>query len=532
MLKKLLFIVLASILFGCNNKPKVSYEFLNDKNLSNDKKIALIFKNDYLNQYGFQKDEVDWLKDLYKINNDKPFFCNDSSLSVNGKSNIEILKNNLAFGIPQNRLKINYNKNPHPLLAEIYLCLNTSRILHDLNNGIINFKEKKYMPNKLITPAEFIQNLKQLDTISLSQLFLKQGPADTNYRFLASHLYDFFYKYPADTNSFNLKEIEKETITANSRICTVLIKKGYLQKNTSSIENVIKALHQFQKDNGLAEEEKINTNTILALNESSSNKLLRAAISLDKIRQSKIHQAKYVRINIPEYKLYFYANDSLKSVHRIVVGKTTNQTPELTSKINRIVAFPYWKVPYSICKDEALPAIKKNITYLAKNHFKIYKNAVEINPATVNWKKMTSFPYSLIQQPGVYNSLGIMKFEFANIFSVYVHDTPSKSLFNRSVRNFSHGCMRCENPIELARIMLENDIIDNKPSKFTSDSLDTVMFKQLNRSIFLKVSIPIFVYYQSVVADRNKLVFHLDIYKRDDEYLNLLKTASKYPVNS
>jgi murein L,D-transpeptidase YcbB/YkuD len=92
--------------------------------------------------------------------------------------------------------------------------------------------------------------------------------------------------------------------------------------------------------------------------------------------------------------------------------------------------------------------------------------------------------------------------------------------------------MRCENPVELARIMLENDIVDDKPIEFTSDSLDTVMIKQLNRRIILNVSIPIFVYYQSVVADRNKLVFHLDIYKRDDEYLNLLKTASKYPVNS
>jgi murein L,D-transpeptidase YcbB/YkuD len=305
-----------------------------------------------------------------------------------------------------------------------------------------------------------------------------------------------------------------------------LFSKGYLNSKNASDEELKNALNRFQRDNGLTEEIKINTNTITALSESNKTKILRAAISLDKIRQSKIHQAKYVRINIPEYKLYFYANDSLKSMHRIIVGKNTSQTPELTSKINKIVAFPFWKVPYSICKDEALPAIKKNIAYLNNNHYKIYKDAVEINPATINWKKMTYFPYILIQQPGNFNSLGIMKFEFANNFSVYVHDTPSKSLFNRSVRNFSHGCMRCENPLKLGRIMLENDIVGNKPTKFTSDSLDTVMLSQSNRSIFLKVSIPIYVYYQTVVADRNKLVFYLDIYKRDDEYLNLLKTAS------
>ena len=532
MSKNLLFIIITLVLVACSAKPKKIDDFLNNKKLSNQKKLALIFKNNYLDQIGFNKYEIDWLREIYKQNNNKPLFCNDSSLTELGLVSIESLKEPLSFGIPDNRLKAYASKSLHPIIKELYLCINSSRIFYDLNNGIINFENKTIKPSQLIHPDEFISKINQLDTTNLDQLFLNQGPTDTNYRFLATHIYNFCKSYPLDTNSFDLNLLDSEVVTASFRLTNVLFSKGYLKSKTRTDEQLKSALNRFQRDNGLPEEIKINKNTIVALGESNKTKIRRAAISLDKIRQSKIHQAKYVRINIPEYKLYFYANDSLKSVHRIVVGKTTNQTPELTSKINRIVAFPFWKVPYSICKDEVLPAIKKNSAYLNKNHYKIYKNAVEINPATVNWKKMTSFPYSLIQQPGVFNSLGIMKFEFANSFSVYVHDTPSKSLFNRSVRNFSHGCMRCENPVELARIMLENDVVDDKPIKFTSDSLDTVMFKQLNRRIFLNVSIPIFVYYQSVVADRNKLVFHLDIYKRDDEYLNLLKTASKYPVNS
>jgi len=526
MSKILLFIIISLVLIACSNEPEKINDFLNNKKLSNQKKLALIFKYNYLDRIGFNKKEVDWLKEIYKLNKNKPLFCNDSNLTKLGLLSIESVKEPLSFGIPKNRLKANSNKRDYPLLNEIYLCINSSRIFYDLNNGIINFEKKIINPSQLIHPHEFISKINQLNISSLNQLFLNQGPTDTNYRFLASQIYIFCKSYPLDTCTYDLNLLDKEEVTNSLSLKNVLFSKGYLKSKNVSDEELKNSLNRFQRDNGLTEEIKINTNTITALSESNKTKIIRAAISLDKIRQSKIHQAKYVRINIPEYKLYFYANDSLKSMHRIIVGKNTSQTPELTSKINKIIAFPFWKVPYSICKDEALPAIKKNIAYLNNNHYKIYKDTVEINPAKINWKKMTYFPYILIQQPGNFNSLGIMKFEFANNFSVYVHDTPSKSLFNRSVRNFSHGCMRCENPLKLGRIMLENDIVGNKPTKFTSDFLDTVMHSQLNKSIFLKVSIPIYVYYQTVVADRNKLVFYLDIYKRDDEYLNLLKTAS------
>ncbi len=522
------FFLLLFLLPACSGKPENIFELLKDDGLSDEEKLELIFEDKYLENIGFDKLEVNWLKSVYNIRNNKPLFCEDTIFTSIGRNSFESLCHPLAFGIPEIRLKNNAHPKFSNLLQEIYMCVNTGRIMHDLNNGFIDYNTKQKKSNQLITPAVFVENMDKLNSISLDQLFLKQGPSDTNYRYLAINLYNFYKKHPLDTTSFDLKNIDKEPINTSSRLSKAMISKGYLMAKNLSNQKVLEGLKEFQKDNGLSPDGIINTNTIIALNESNYKKVERAAISLDKIRQSKIHQEKYVRINIPEYLLYYYSNYRLISVNRIVVGKTTNQTPELTSKITRIVAYPFWKVPASICKKEALPAIKKNISYLSRNHYKIFKeNNEEVDPSKVNWESLKKFPYSLIQEPGRHNSLGVIKFEFANSFSVYVHDTPSKGLFNKAVRNFSHGCMRCENPVELGKLILENDKIGNKANRMTPDSLDEMITAEKNRSIFLKVKIPIYVYYQTVVADRDNIVFHPDIYARDEEYLKLLHNKAK-----
>jgi murein L,D-transpeptidase YcbB/YkuD len=221
----------------------------------------------------------------------------------------------------------------------------------------------------------------------------------------------------------------------------------------------------------------------------------------------------------------FYVHDSLKRIHHIVIGKTTNQTPQLESKIRSIVVFPFWKVPYSIASKEILPAVKRNAGYMAKNNYKIYRNDHEVNPYGVNWKaiKENSFPYQVIQQPGPGNSLGIIKFEFHNSYSVYVHDTPSKSLFKTDVRSYSHGCMRCEKPVDLAKTILDYDSVRRKRNDITADSLDSLLIDAKNYTIKLKNTIPIYVEYNTVVADRKQLIFHIDIYKREEEYLKIMK---------
>jgi murein L,D-transpeptidase YcbB/YkuD len=243
------------------------------------------------------------------------------------------------------------------------------------------------------------------------------------------------------------------------------------------------------------------------------------------MRQQTSYPVKYIRINIPEYTLRFFAQDSLKRTHRVIVGKPENPTPELSSKIIRMVAYPFWNVPYSIASKEILPSVKHNLNYLEKNNYKIYRGEQEINPRQVNWSRIkeNTFPYKIVQQPGEDNSLGILKFEFHSNYSVYLHDTPTKHLFKSDIRAFSHGCMRCEEPLELGKALLDYDSLKLKRNHLTCDSLDSLMLVAKHFPFKLLDPVPIYVEYVTVCADRERLIFYPDIYGRDELYLKLFK---------
>ena len=328
-----------------------------------------------------------------------------------------------------------------------------------------------------------------------------------------------------DKTSYDIETVKIDSVQAISKTTKALISKGYLEESKSkdSLAFII-ALKTFQAQNGLKKDGVVGKYTSWALNESTYKKVLRTSLMLEKLRKREKYPEKCIRINIPEYKLRFYVNDSLKRVHNIIVGKTEYQTPELASKVKDIIVYPFWKVPYSIASKEILPAAKRSSAYFSKNNFKVYRGDHEVNPYNINWKniKKNSFPYTVIQQPGPGNSLGVLKFEFHNNFSVYVHDTPSKSLFRADVRSFSHGCMRCEHPIELGKTILDYDSLKMKRNDITADSLDSLLTIGDNYRIKLIDPIPIFVEYNTVYADREVLIFYLDIYKRDEDYLKIM----------
>jgi murein L,D-transpeptidase YcbB/YkuD len=156
----------------------------------------------------------------------------------------------------------------------------------------------------------------------------------------------------------------------------------------------------------------------------------------------------------------------------------------------------------------------------------LYAKEKEVDPTIINWSKYSSFPFQVVQQPGKWNSLGLVKFEFNNSHSVYVHDTPSRGLFNNSFRSYSHGCMRCQYPQELAKTILKYDSIGRK-EPITSEVFDSIMKFERNYPIPLKNSVPIFIEYQSVVAYRDRMVFYIDLYNREKELVGKLKGKSE-----
>jgi murein L,D-transpeptidase YcbB/YkuD len=229
--------------------------------------------------------------------------------------------------------------------------------------------------------------------------------------------------------------------------------------------------------------------------------------------------------------------DRLKSYLKSRRSKPDDwETPQISSEISHLVLNPTWTVPPSIIKEEIFREASKDSSYLQKKNFKVYKNRKLVNLADVNLKKYSpnKIPYSFVQDPGVGNALGKIKFMFANKFGVYLHDTPTRGPFSRSYRAVSHGCVRVEKPFQLAEFLLKNnskwtlDYIKIETGCAMPDKTKVEEFKQVRNELrknssFGKTTdvkfdhkIPIVIdYFTAWVNDEGIVNFRNDVYGKD-----------------
>ena len=521
-----IFYILPFFMVGCScNIKSENKGFYQKDTITVQQKLKEILQTPNLQSLGLNELQISWMQEFYSERFFNPIWCNDSSLNSEGREMKNAISRSLWFGIPSNRLKFEIKSDRIWLEEEVLITAKLAIFLSDIRNGFLDFEQEKYNDKVFVSQKklnEFLQ-LKHRETVD--ERLLSQGPRDSNYVNLSRQIYQYCKKYSVDTTTFSVLSARLDSVKSHFLATQALFSKGYLKVKSPDIIDFTAALKLYQKHNGLKSDGVIGKYTVIALNESTYSKILRAALALDKLRKEKSYPSKCIRINIPEYLLRFYVNDSLKSTHRMIVGKVENQTPELHSKIIKIIVYPYWNVPNSIARKEILPILKRSPKYLARNNMKIYRNSKRINPYRVNWRRIrkNTFPYSIRQEPGPTNSLGVLKFEFFNNYNVYVHDTPSKYLFDSDIRAFSHGCMRCEFPVKLGKLILDYDSIAGKRNPITADSLDTLLLIVENRPILLKDPIPIFVEYTSVCANWDGIIFYLDIYKREEDFLNIMK---------
>ncbi len=517
-----LILLLGIITLGCKEEEgPASLPPFEQRNIPVAEKIQISISEAYFSALELEDSLVDYFREVYSARNYAPIWINDTMMTEFGERMQNVLRKNEQLGIPAGRHTFRAGGNY--IQQELLTTYTFASVLHDLKYGIIDYEQKKCKERKML-PASEISNCLDFDQKQdLRYQLLKCGPPDSSYRFFGRSLIAFMDNFEMDTSTFDVHSVKKDTTEAISRAVKALVSKGHLtsSNDTTGFHEVLK---QFQVMNGLKPDGIIGTFTSMALNESTVRKRDRIILAMDKIRGRKSYPKKYIHINIPEYKLRFYVNDSLKSEHKIIVGKQTNETPELTSKLQRIIAYPYWNVPYSISSKEILPMAKRNPNYFAKHNYKVYHKGALVNPLTVDWKKIrqNAFPYKVVQDPGPLNSLGIIKFDFPNPHSVYFHDTPSKSLFNTDIRAYSHGCIRTQYPIELARHILKRDSAHHKGNKVVADSLDNIIARGNHLVIKLLDPIPIFVEYITVARKGEDMVMHLDIYGRDEEYLKIM----------
>jgi murein L,D-transpeptidase YcbB/YkuD len=165
----------------------------------------------------------------------------------------------------------------------------------------------------------------------------------------------------------------------------------------------------------------------------------------------------FVWVNIPEFTLRVVKNGNELHAERVVTGQTDTQTPIFSDEMETIVFHPYWGVPDSIKVKEILPGLMRGGGLLERNGLRVQHDGRDIDPNEVDWSTVDIRNFHVYQPPGGGNVLGVVKFVFPNKHQVYMHDTPTKNLFNATQRTFSHGCMRVRNPVRLAEVLLGED---------------------------------------------------------------------------
>ncbi len=219
-----------------------------------------------------------------------------------------------------------------------------------------------------------------------------------------------------------------------------------------------------------------------------------------------------VVVNLPSASLKLFEDSKVSLYSNIICGKPSSPTSTLCAKISEVILYPYWNVPNRIATRELLPKIKRSRSYLDQNNLQVVsKSGKIIDPHHINWQALSAgnFPYQLRQSTGCDNSLGIVKLNFYNPFTIYMHDTPAKSLFGRRKRFFSHGCMRVEQAVELARHMLTDpQPLDEMVEKGCVDYQSPV-------TISVQKNASVFVIYSTAWTDAaGNVHFYGDVYNR------------------
>lgn len=394
--------------------------------------------------------------------------------------------------------------------------------------------------NGLITPADLERNTWHIPTRNNNLLALMERaaysgkisqqldallPKSTKYTQLKSHLdrYKFIKQHggwpsipdemteikPGDTSE--VVKVLKERLIITGDLDAIYYHGDIYN---TELENGIK---HFQYRHGLEEDGVVGKNTLYNLNIPVEERIRQIWINLEKAKWiPENNDAQHVWVNIPSYRLKYYKNGQLIEQQRVVVGAKRSPTPIFSSYISNIVINPYWNVPISIAKDEIAPKLSENSQYLLDKNYEVlngWQNQQVIDSAgNLDWKNPSIHRnFRIRQKPGPGNALGIVKFNMPNNWSIYLHDTPSKSTFLREKRAYSHGCIRLHQPVRLAQ-----KVLGVTPNSIEEEKLNEKFAKGKTNTVFINDDIAVrIIYLTAEVDDNNKLMLFEDVYRLD-----------------
>lgn len=405
----------------------------------------------------------------------------------------------------------------------------------------------KVSPKSLSAGWEIDQAKPALNFTSELALFLKGAQSLNSFmqRFYPSHpgynkmvIYAQLLSETQKEDSF-LVIIPEDKITLhiledssyNEQLVNRLRYLGYTHQTlldyTDSLQNLFTAIKNLQEHYGLNQDGVVGKRTYSALNETTEEKLGKLFVNMERLRWMPASFSEhYLLVNIADYTLDYIKNQDTLLHMRTVVGKDARQTPVFQARMTYLVFSPTWTLPPSILYEDVIPAVAKNIDYLQKKEMIVLnRSGNSVDPNTIDWKKAGkgNFPYRIRQKPGGLNALGRVKFMFPNTHSIYLHDTPSKSFFQRDSRTFSSGCIRIEKPIALAELLLENN-----SAEWTEEEIKEAMFSEEEQIVTLKEKPDVYIYYLTAWSTTTgEIHFREDVYSRDPEILKALQLTKK-----
>lgn len=309
-------------------------------------------------------------------------------------------------------------------------------------------------------------------------------------------------------------ETEKAAATAKARLYS---------------DELVEAVKKFQLQYGLEADGMVGKGTKVWLNMKPQQKAGLMALNIQRLRIIPESNGTGILVNIPGFSLNFYLNNDVILDSKVIVGRPDRKTPIMSSALNNVVINPPWSVPTSMARKDIAPKGKQDPSYFSRKGYTVYsgwgQDSFEIDPYSIDWEQISpaNFPYRIRQAPGPTNSLGRYKFNMPSSDAIYLHDTPNHSLFNRSARAISSGCVRVNKANELATILLGDAGWEQK-------RIDGAVKEGTTRYVNIPDRIPVYLYYQTAWVDKDQQPqYRADIYQYDDsidnaeEYLPAIK---------
>ena len=414
--------------------------------------------------------------------------------------------------------------------ADLVLSNTVLKISSDIyygGNDVSNIYKDGIEPNDSFDFVGYIK--KKIDDNDLNSIVDHLTPESPIYNALLKHL-EQYREIRSKGGWPSIPHVYSKLEKGNSDPRVLVIKKrllvtgdfggGRLSENSSYMndeyfdDTLYKAVLNFQKRHGLKEDGVIGQNTLKALNETVEKKIEILKLNLDLWRRLPRDLGdRYVIVNIPAFHLYGFQRNHNDLEMKVVVGKSDWNTPIFHDKMTYVVINPYWNVPSSIFRDEILPELKKDPNYLNKQNISIITgwqdDAIPLDPLLIDWSNFDPDKWNirLRQNPGPDNPLGRLKFMFPNKYNVYLHDTPVKSLFNRLNRNYSHGCIRVEKPLDLAEFVFDGN------NSWNRDRIIKEINTGVSKQVSLPSPVPVYVlYFTAWVENDGQVYFYEDIY--------------------